>query len=64
MVEEVAAGHAEVVIVLKTAGGKSLSFLVPTCLPQASTTVVVVPLVALKSDLVRRCWDADIRYSI
>ena len=64
MVEEVAAGHAEVVVVLATAGGKSLSFLVPTCLPQAGTTVVVVPLVALKSDLVRRCWDADIQYSI
>ena len=52
MVEEVATSHTKVIIVLKTARGKSLSFLVPTYLPQASTTIVVVPLVVLKSDLV------------
>jgi superfamily II DNA helicase RecQ len=64
MVEVVATGYAEVIIIVATGGGKSLSFLVPICFPQAGTTVVVVPLVALKSDLVRRCWEADIQYSI
>lgn len=64
MVELVAARHAEVVVILATGGGKSLSFMVPLFLPQSGTTVVVVPLVALKSDLVRRCYAADIQYSI
>lgn len=64
MVEMVAARHAEVVVILATGGGKSLAFMVPMLLPQATTTVVVVPLVALKQDLVRRCWDAGIEYSV
>ena len=64
MVAMVAAQHAEVVVILATGGGKSLAFMVPMFLPQAGTTVVVVPLVALKSDLVRRCWDAGVQYSV
>ncbi|KAK5188946.1 hypothetical protein LTR47_011582 [Exophiala xenobiotica] len=64
MVETVAARFAEVVVVLVTGGGKSLTFMVPMFLRQASTTVVVVPLVALKQDLVPRCWNAGIEYSV
>lgn len=64
MVELVAAHHAEIVIVIPTGGGKSLSFMVPALLPRAGTTVVVLPLVALKQDMVRRCWVAGIDYSI
>jgi hypothetical protein len=60
MVETVATGHAEVVIVLATGGGKNLSFIVPMFFPQAGTTVVILPLVALKQDMVWWCWDADI----
>jgi superfamily II DNA helicase RecQ len=64
MVETVATGYAEVVIILATGGGKSLSFMVSMFLPQAGTTVVILPLVALKQDMVRRCWDADIQFSV
>ena len=64
MVETVATGFAEVVIILATGGGKSLSFMVSMFLPQAGTTVVILPLVALKQDMVRRCWDADIQFSV
>jgi superfamily II DNA helicase RecQ len=64
MVTLVAARQPEVVVVLATGGGKSLAFMVPLLLPQSGTTVVVVPLVALKSDLVRRCYAANIQYSI
>ncbi|KAK5020796.1 hypothetical protein LTS07_011432 [Exophiala sideris] len=64
MVETVAARFAEVIVVLATGAGKSLTFMVPMFLRQAGTTVVVVPLVALKQDLVRRCWDAGIEYSV
>jgi superfamily II DNA helicase RecQ len=60
----VATGFAEVVIILATGGGKSLSFMVSMFLPQAGTTVVILPLVALKQDMVRRCWDADIQFSV
>ena len=64
LVESVALGRAEVVGVLGTGTGKSLAFLVPIFLPAAATTVVIVPLVALKADLVRRCHNANIAYSI
>ena len=64
MVEAIAARHAEVIIVLPTGAGKSLTFMIPPLLPQAGTTVVVVPLVALKQDIVRRCWDAQIDYGL
>jgi superfamily II DNA helicase RecQ len=64
MAETVASGFAEVVIILATGGGKSLSFMVPMFFPQAGTTVVILPLVALKQDMVRRCWAADIQFSV
>lgn len=64
MVELVTARHTEVIIILAPGAGKSLAFTVPIFLPQAGTTVVVVPLIALKQDLVRRCRDASIEYSV
>lgn len=45
----------EVVVVLATGMGKSLVFQLPCALPNAGTTVVVVPLVVLRLDLMRRC---------
>ena len=64
MVETIASGLAEIVVVLATGEGKSLAFLVPICLPQAATTVVILPLVALKQDMVRRCQLAKIAHSV
>ncbi|KAK6442714.1 hypothetical protein LTR95_001030, partial [Oleoguttula sp. CCFEE 5521] len=50
------ANHApEVLIVPATGSGKSLIFLLGSCLPGSRTTVVVIPLVLLRLDLLRRC---------
>ena len=64
MVEVVASRYPEVVVVIKTGGGKSLAYMVPPFLPQAATRVVVMPLVVLKQDMVRRFQDSNIQYSI
>ena len=64
VIDCIAAGRAEIVAVLATGEGKSLSFMLPACLPHAAMTVVVVPLVVLKSDLIRRCQDANISFSV
>lgn len=63
-VESVASRTGDVVAILPTGGGKSLLFLVPLFLPRARTTIVVVPLVALKQDMVRPCWEAEIEFSV
>ena len=47
-----ATGYTEVVIILATGGGKSLLFMVSLFLLQAGITVVILPLVALKQDMV------------
>jgi superfamily II DNA helicase RecQ len=57
---EVVAGTEEVVAILPTGGGKSLLFMLPVLLPDAGITVVVVPLVALQQDLVRRSTELNI----
>ena len=44
----------QVVVVLPTGGGKSLLFMLPCTLPDAGVTIVVVPHVALRADLMRR----------
>ena len=45
------ANHAlEVVLILATGSGKSLTFMLGSSLPEARTTVVIVPLVLLRLD--------------
>ena len=56
-------GDAQVVVVLPTGGGKSLLFLIPSFLPGSGVTVVVLPLVALRQDLVRRCQEFHISFT-
>lgn len=51
----IVAGKMEVVVVMATGMGKSLLFQLPACLPEVGTTVLIVPLVALRLDLIRRC---------
>jgi len=45
----------EVLLVLATGTGKSLTFMLGCSLPDSRTTIVVVPLVLLRLDLVQRC---------
>ena len=47
----------EVLLVLATGSGKSLPFMLGSSLPGAKTTIVIVPLVLLRLDLLRRCRD-------
>jgi len=58
----------QVVAVLGTGEGQSLLYQLPASLPGAGTTVLIVPLVALKQDMIRKCkwlgvectvWRAD-----
>lgn len=44
----------QVVAVLPTGAGKSLLFMLPCTLPDAGVTILVVPLVSLRADLLRR----------
>ena len=52
----------QVVTVLPTGAGKSLLFMLPCSLPGAGITVLVVPLVSLRGDLLRRLTDLQIEH--
>ena len=54
----------EVIIVMPTNSGKTVLFVVPSLLPQAQVTVVIVPLIALKHDLIRRCTEWNISFGL
>lgn len=48
-------GQSPVVVVMPTGGGKSLLFMLPAWGPEAGMTIVVVHLITLQDDLMRRC---------
>jgi superfamily II DNA helicase RecQ len=54
-IDAITAGESPVVAVMPTGGGKSLLFMLPAFAEQGGTTVVVVPLIALRGDMKRRC---------
>lgn len=54
----------EVVAVLATGAGKSLLYQLPARLPGAGTTLLIVPLIALKQDTVRRCGQLGIAAAV
>ncbi|KAM0714670.1 hypothetical protein Q7P37_003050 [Cladosporium fusiforme] len=47
-------GKEQVLAVLPTGAGKSLLFMLPCTLPHAQVTILIVPLVSLRVDLLRR----------
>ena len=51
----IACSEPETLIVMPTGAGKTALYVIPTLLPQAQVTVVIIPLIALKHDLIRRC---------
>ena len=51
----IVAGESPIVAVIPTGGGKNLSFMLPAWAEQGGTTVVVIPLIALRGDMMRRC---------
>jgi superfamily II DNA helicase RecQ len=54
-VAAIVAGESPVVAVMPIGGGKSLLFILPVWAKQGGTTVVVVLLIALRGDMMRRC---------
>lgn len=54
-VQAVMSGLTPVIVVLGTGEGKSLLYMMQQRLPGAGTTVLVVPLVALKQDTAHKC---------
>ncbi|KXH69608.1 hypothetical protein CSAL01_12759 [Colletotrichum salicis] len=56
----IASGLTPIVQVMGTGGGKSVSFMLPAFCSPDGVTVVVTPLVALRTDLHRRCVQAGI----
>jgi superfamily II DNA helicase RecQ len=72
-VQAVVSGLFLVMAILRTEEGKSVLYMLPQRLPGAGTTVLVVPLVVLKQDTVRRCemmgigcrvWGEEARYGL
>ncbi len=55
-----AAKETPLVVILPTAGGKSLVFMVPAMLSGSGVTIVVAPYAALKQQLATRCVDAGL----
>ncbi|EAW22049.1 uncharacterized protein NFIA_024280 [Aspergillus fischeri NRRL 181] len=54
-------GESPVVAVMPTGGGKSMLLMVPAfATPGGTTVVVLVPLVALRADMTRRCQELGI----
>lgn len=62
--EHILAGSGQVLAVLRTSEGKSLLYLLPCQLPAAGTTILILPLVVLKTEIQRRCADAGIEAHI
>ncbi|KAK7177507.1 DNA helicase [Paraphaeosphaeria sporulosa] len=54
-IQAIVGGESPVVAVMPTGAGKSMLFMLPAWAEQGGTTVVVVPLIALRGDMKRRC---------
>lgn len=51
-----------VIVVCPTGGGKSMLFMLPSLLPGAHTTIIILPLVSLRGDMIRRLSEQSIRF--
>ena len=54
----------QVVLVLGTGSGKTLPVLIGTAVSDAGTTILILPMVALRADMLRRFHAVGIRYLI
>jgi len=58
--QAIAGSKARILAVMATGGGKSLTFMLPATFQGAGTTIVIVPMIALRADMKRRCDDVGI----
>jgi superfamily II DNA helicase RecQ len=63
-IQAVISGSSPVFVVMATSAGKSMIFMLPAFCSQGGTTIVVVPLTSLQSDLKRRCDESGLSCSI
>jgi superfamily II DNA or RNA helicase len=59
VIQAIQRGASPIVATMPTGGGKSMCFMLPA-FAAGGLTVVVVPLIALRSDMMRRCQEAGI----
>ena len=59
-IQSIVKGEPVIIQIVGTGGGKSLSFMLPAFSSDGGTTIVVVPLVALREDMARRCEELRI----
>lgn len=59
-IQAVVHGLSPIISILGTGEGKSLAYMLQQRLPGAGTTVVIVPVLALKKDTIRKCQDFGI----
>lgn len=64
VMKEVVLGTPYILQITGTGVGKSLSFLLPISITMSGTTIVVVPLLLLQHDLLRRCEEKGISCSM
>ncbi len=57
-----ASSHQEIIIIMPTGSGKSVLFMVMSVIFAAEVTIVIMPLVALRQDLIRRCTELGVSY--
>jgi RecQ family ATP-dependent DNA helicase len=60
VIEAVMKGISPIVVIMATGGGKSLLFMLPAWCSRGGTSIVVVPLIALRQDMKQRCEDMGI----
>lgn len=51
----------DALVVLSTGAGKSLVFMLPAYIQKEKVSIVIVPLLALQQDLIKRCEDAGLQ---
>jgi superfamily II DNA helicase RecQ len=57
-------GESPIVVVMPTGSGKSVLFMLPAFVQVGGVTIVVVPLKALRADMVVRCREVNIRCAV
>jgi superfamily II DNA helicase RecQ len=64
VIDSILAGDPAVSYIAGTGSGKSLAFLLPALCDGYGITIVITPLIALRSDLIERCKQLGIRWSV
>jgi len=58
----IASSKPESIIIMPTGSGKTVLYVVMSAVIMAEVTIVIMPLVALRQDLIRRCTEWGIKY--